>query len=61
VAFAFGDLDPKSQELSRELTPEGRPIADEEFWEGLCFYRPVRYTFVYGEPEPDWGVGPSTA
>jgi hypothetical protein len=58
VAFAFGDLDPKSQELSRERTPEGRSIADEEYWEGLCFYRPSRYTFVYGEPEPGLGSWP---
>jgi hypothetical protein len=37
-----------------EMTPDGRVISEDEYWEGRVFYRGERYTFRF-PPPPDRG------
>lgn len=48
VPFPVIDFDARAV----ETTPEGRLISEEEFWEGLVFYRGERYTYRF-PPRPE--------
>jgi hypothetical protein len=59
VAFALAEY---RDGAATERTPEGRLISDDEYWEGLVFYRGDRYDFIFprrpteGPPPSDYVV-----